>query len=217
MNTDFRTRRWSLVGALVATACLAVSAASFAQEGVKETEDFIKAGGRTSEAVAEAKTQLQTTLTNYNELLGKEAKDMKDSYNKLRKNLKDFDDKTADARTRVTEMQTTGTAYFAGRAAAVKKIQDPALQTQAQQRLDASQKGFAGVIASLGQTRQALDPLRKELADHVKYLESDLSPSGTASLKSQAATANAKAATVFAKGDEAIQTANAYFTGLRAR
>ena len=75
---------------------------------------------------------------------------MKDSYNKLRKNLKDFDDKTADARTRVTEMQTTGTAYFAGRAAAVKKIQDPALQTQAQQRLDASQKGFAGVIASLG-------------------------------------------------------------------
>jgi DNA anti-recombination protein RmuC len=217
VNTDFRTRRWSLVGALVATACLAASTASFAQEGVKETEQFIKAGSNTAEAVGEAKTQLQTTLTNYNDLLGKEAKDMKDSYNKLKKNVKEFDDKAADARTRVTEMQTTGTAYFAGRAAAIKKIQDPTLQSQAQTRLDASQKDFAGVMASLNAAREALTPLRKELADHIKYLESDLSPSGTASLKPQAATANANAATVFAKGDDAIRTANAYFNGLRAR
>ncbi|HEY2152256.1 MAG TPA: DUF2959 family protein [Vicinamibacterales bacterium] len=217
MNTDFRTRRWSLVGALVATACLAASAASFAQEGVKETEQFIKAGGNTSHAVGEAKTQLQTTLANYNDLLSKEAKEMKGSYSKLRKNLKDFDDKTADARTRVTEMQTTGATYFAGRSAMVKKIADPALQAQAQERLDASQKDFAGVLASLSAAREALEPLRKDLADHVKYLESDLSPSGTASLKPQAAAANAAAATVFAKGDDAIRTANAYFSGLQAR
>jgi gas vesicle protein len=217
MKTEFRTRRWSLVGALVATACLAVAAVTFAQEGVKETEEFIKAGGKTSEAVGEAKTQLQTTLTNYNDLLGKEAKDMKDSYNKLQKNVKEFDEKTTDARTRVTEMQKTGTAYFAGRAAAIKKIQDPTLQAQAQQRLDASQKDFSGVMTSLGEAREALTPLRKELADHIKYLESDLSPSGTASLKPQAAAANAKAATVFTKADDAIRTANTYFTGLRAR
>jgi chromosome segregation ATPase len=205
------------VGALVATACLAASAVSFAQEGVKETEQFIKAGGNTSQAVGEAKTQLQTTLTNYNDLLSKQAKDMKDSYSKLRKNLKDFDEKTADAQTRVTEMKATGATYFAGRSTMVKKISDPALQAQAQERLDASQKDFAGVLTSLSDAREALAPLRKELADHVKYLESDLSPSGTASLKPQAAAANANAATVFAKGDDAIRTANAYFTGLRAR
>jgi hypothetical protein len=99
----------------------------------------------------------------------------------------------------------------------VKKIADPALQAQAQERLDASQKDFAGVLASLSAAREALEPLRKDLADHVKYLESDLSPSGTASLKPQAAAANAAAATVFAKGDDAIRTANAYFSGLQAR
>jgi chromosome segregation ATPase len=201
----------------VATACLAAAAASFAQEGVKETEQFIKAGGNTSHAVGEAKTQLQTTLANYNDLLSKEAKEMKGSYSKLRKNLKDFDDKTTDARTRVTEMKATGATYFAGRSAMVKKIQDPTLQAQAQERLDASQKDFAGVLASLDEARVALEPLRKDLADHIKYLESDLSPSGTASLKPQAAAANTAAATVFAKGDDAIRTANAYFSGLQAR
>jgi hypothetical protein len=217
MNRNLLSLRWSLVGTAVVAASLVTSTATFGQEGVKETEQFIKAGGNTSQAVAEAKTQLQTTIASYNDLLGKQATEMKDAYNKLRKNLKDFDDKTSDARARVTEMQSTGTTYFAGRAAAIKKIQDPALQAQAQQRLDASQKDFAGVMASLTQTREALEPLRKDLADHVKYLESDLSPSGTASLKPQAAAANASAANVFAKGDDAIRTANAYFNGLRAR
>jgi hypothetical protein len=73
------------------------------------------------------------------------------------------------------------------------------------------------VLASLGETRESFDPLRKELADHVKYLESDLSPTGTASLKPQAEQTKANAAVVFAKADDAIRASNTYFTGLRAR
>jgi len=72
------------------------------------------------------------------------------------------------------------------RAATIKKIEDPTLQAQAKERLDVSQKSFAGVLDSLRVARESFDPLRKELADHIKYLESDLSPSGTASLKPHA-------------------------------
>jgi len=188
-----------------------------AQEGVKETEQFIKAGGNTTQAVAEAKLQLHNTLGSYNDLLSKSAKDMKDSYKNLIKNMKEMNEKVDQARTRVTEMESSGTTYFAGRAAAIKKIQDPTLQNQAQERLAASQTAFEGVLISLRDVRQSFDPLRKELTDHVKYLESDLSPSGTASLKPQAEAATANATSVFAKGDDAIRTANAYFSGLRAR
>jgi hypothetical protein len=42
--------------------CSSVAAPISAQEGVKETERFIKAGGNLSHAVAEAKLQVQTTL-----------------------------------------------------------------------------------------------------------------------------------------------------------
>jgi DUF2959 family protein len=114
-------------------------------------------------------------------------------------------------------MQETAKTYFAGREATIKKIQDPALQAQAQERLDASQKEFEGVLASLRATRDSFDPVRKDLSDQIKYLESDLSPSGTASLKPQAEKTKAGADALFVKADEAIRTANAYFTGLRAR
>ncbi len=217
MNAYSPTCRLSLVTATMLAACLLGSATISAQEGVKETEQFIKAGGNLSQAVAEAKLQVQTTLGNYNDLLSQSATDMKDGYKKLLKNIKEMNEKTEAARTRVTEMKATGDTYFAGRAATIKKIQDPALQGQAQTRLDASQQSFAGVLSSLREARESFDPLRKELADHVKYLESDLSPSGTASLKPQAEQAKASAAVVFAKADDAIRAANTYFTGLRAR
>jgi gas vesicle protein len=202
--------------AIVATGLLVAATAS-AQEGVKETEQFIKAGGNLSESIGEAKQQIQSTMSNYNELLGKSATEMKDSYKKLLKNVKEMNEKVDAARERVAKMQETGTTYFAGRAATIKKIQDPALQAQAQERLVASQKGFDGVLASLRDTRDSFDPVRKELGDQIKYLESDLSPSGTASLKPQAEKTKEKADVLFGKTDEAIRTANTYFNGLRAR
>jgi hypothetical protein len=210
-------RHIRIFSAAIVAAGLLVATTASAQEGVKETEQFIKAGGNLSQSVGEAKVQLQNTLTNYSELLGKSATDMKDSYKKLLKNIKQSDEKLDSARMRVTQMQETGKTYFAGREASVKKIQDPSLQAQAQERLTASQKEFEGVLASLRSARESLDPVRKELGDQVKYLESDLSPSGTASLKPQAEKTKAGADTMFGKVDEAIRTANTYFTGLRAR
>ena len=215
MVAQFRYVGFSIVGAAL-TAVLVGPVVS-AQEGVKETEQFIKSGGNLSQSVGEAKQQLQSTLTNYSELLGKSATEMKDSYKKLLKNIKESDEKLANARERVAQMQETGKTYFTGRATNIKKIQDPALQKQAQERLDASQKEFDGVLASLRSARESLDPVRKELGEQVKYLESDLSPSGTASLKPQAEKTKAGADAMFGKADEAIRTANTYFNGLRAR
>jgi len=170
-----------------------------------------------SQAVGEAKQQIQATLGNYSELLGKSATEMKDSYKKLQKNVKEMNEKTDDARERVAKMQETGQTYFAGRAAGIKKIQDPTLQAQAQERLTASQKEFEGVLTSLRSARDSFDPVRKDLTDQIKYLESDLSPSGTASLKPQAEKTKSSASVLFGKADEAIKTANTYFNGLRAR
>jgi hypothetical protein len=59
--------------------------------------------------------------------------------------------------------------------------------------------------------------VRKELGDQVKYLEGDLSPSGTASLTPQAEKTEAGASVVFTKADDAVRTASAYFNGLRAQ
>lgn len=185
-------------------------------EGLRETDSFVKAGGRTSEAVANAKLQVQRTLDSYNALVTKPSKNMKGDYKKLMKSMDTMNDRVADARKKVEEMQMAGDTYFSGRAESTKSIKDPKLQSQAQERMEESQKEFAGVLESLRAAGEALEPFRKELADQITYLGSDLTPSATASLKPNATKLNARGAEIFGRTDKAIVDANTYFQSLRA-
>jgi Protein of unknown function (DUF2959) len=114
-------------------------------------------------------------------------------------------------------MQAAADVYFRGRGLSVQGIQDAQLRGQAQQRMDQSQKDFDGVLAALREAGSALEPVRKQLADQITFLGSDLNPSATASLKPQAETLRTSAAEVFARTDAAITGANTFFDGLRPR
>jgi DNA repair ATPase RecN len=185
-------------------------------QGLKETDRFVKAGGQTTEAVTNAKMQMQKTLDTYNALVTQPSKNMKGDYKKLMKSLDSMNDRVAEARKKVDEMQAAGDTYFNGRADTIKNIQDPQLQDRAKQRLADSQKHFGEVLKSLKESADALEPFRKELADQITYLGSDLTPSAMASLKPNAEKLNTHGTELFGKTDKAISTATAYFQGLKA-
>jgi DUF2959 family protein len=185
-------------------------------QGIKETEKFIKEGGDVSHAVGVAKAQIESTLAAYNALVSSPAeKNMKRDYGKLLKEMKTMDEKLAEARTQVDEMEQAAKTYFAGRATTIAAIQDPALKAQAEQRLTGSQKQHVDVIASLRSAATSLDPVRKDLDDQIKFLGSDLNPSAAASLAPNAQKLNDRGRENFTKADAAIAAANAYFNSLR--
>jgi len=205
-----------LVGVLPAAVALSAQTADRSRtQGLKETDEFLKAGRATSEAVGEAKLQVQKTVDAYNLLVTQPSKDMKGDYKKLMKSMDVMNEKVADARAKVDAMHVTSSTYFSGRGETIKNIQDPALQKQAQDRLAANQKDFAGVLDALRESGKALEPFRKQLADQITYLGSDLNPSATASLKPEAEKLNAQGAEVFGKVDQATAKANSYFQSLR--
>lgn len=185
-------------------------------QGLKETDRFVKAGGNTSQAVAEGKLQTQKTLDAYNALVTQPSKNMKGDYKKLMKSMDSMNKKVTEARQRVDEMQQAGDVYFTGRAETIKNIQNAELQDRAKGRLADSQKQFGQVLNALRESGQALEPFRKELADQITYLGSDLTPSAMESLKPNAEKLNTHGQEVFAQADKAIAAANAYFQSLRA-
>ena len=185
-------------------------------QGLKETDRFVKAGESTTQSVTTGKMQLQKTLDAYNSLVTQPSKDMKGDYKKLLKSSDAMNDKVAEARQKIEAMQKAGETYFSGRAETIKAITDPALQSQAQERLTTNQKEFAGVMESLRDAATALEPFRKQLADQITFLGSDLTPSAMTSLKPQAEKLNAQGGEVFSKTDSALATADAYFKALRA-
>ena len=185
-------------------------------QGLKETERFIKSGAAISEKVAAAKTQAKSTLDAYNALVTQPSKDMKGDYKRLMKAKDSMDAKVTEARAKLGEMQSMGDTYFTGRAQSIKGIQDPAILSRAQQRLQDNQKAFGGVLQGLREAGDAIEPFRKQLDDQIIYLGSDLSPSGTASLKPNAEKLNQQGEEAFSKIDEAVKRANLYFQSLKA-
>jgi hypothetical protein len=213
-----------LLSRAVAIACLLTPVVAAGQtsersptEGLKETDRFVKAGKATTEFVTDAKDEVQKTLTAYNTLVTQPSTNMQKDYKKLVKSVDSMNKKMTDATTKLAAMQGAGDTYFQGRGDSIKNIQDPSLQTQAQQRMAQNQKEFAGVLDALREAGDALEPFRKQLADQITFLGSDLNPSATASLKPQAEKLNAEGAKVFAKSDQALAKANAYFNGLKAQ
>jgi hypothetical protein len=219
------TRRKCLIHLVrsLAVACTLLPLAAAGQsaersrtEGLKETDRFIKTGGATSAAVAEAKGEIEKTLNAYNTLVSQPSQNMKGDYKKLMKSMDSMNKKVEKATAKIAEMQTASDTYFQGRGETLKNIQDASLKSQAQDRMSKSQKEFAGVLSALRDAGGALEPFRKQLADQITFLGSDLNPSATASLKPRADKLNAEGAAVFSKADQAIGTANTYFNGLRA-
>jgi DUF2959 family protein len=185
-------------------------------QGLKETDRFVKAGSSTTEAVSNARQQMQKTLDTYNALVTKPSTNMKGDYKKLIKSMDAMNDRTTEARTKLEQMQAAGDTYFAGRAETIKGIQDPQLQDRAKQRLSDNQQHFASVLQSLREAGQALEPFRKDLADQIKYLGSDLTPSAMTSLKPSADKLNSQGTELFSRTDKAIGDANAYFQSLKS-
>jgi DUF2959 family protein len=169
-----------------------------------------------TDAASSAKLQMQKTLEAYNVLVTRPSTNMKGDYKKLLKAMDAMNDRATEATTKIDQMQTAGDTYFAGRAETIKGIQNPELHDRAQQRLSENQKQFAGILQSLREAGQALDPFRRDLADHIKYLGSDLTPSAMASLKPDADKLNAQGTELFSRTDKAIADANAYFQSLKS-
>ena len=211
-----RTARLILAVVAPLTAATQETAERSRTQGLKETDRFVKAGGKTTEAVVNAKLQTQKTLDAYNTLVTQPSTNMKGDYKKLMKSMDSMNDRVAAARQKIAEMQKAGDVYFSGRAETIKNIKDPQLLEQAQKRLGDNQKEFAGVLQSLREAGDALEPFRKDLADQITFLGSDLTPSAMTALQPNAEKLNARGTEVLARTDKANANANAYFQSLKA-
>ena len=69
---------------------------------------------------------------------------------------------------------------------------------------------------SLKEAGDALEPFRKDLADQITFLGSDLTPSAMTALQPNAQKLNARGTELLARIDKANAGANAYFQSLKA-
>ena len=185
-------------------------------EGVKQIEQLIKKANSEVESITDAKLQLQKTVDAYNAVLAPDAKDRRDAYKKLQKEMTTAEKKRAAVLTRSDEVNTEADKLFKSWESSMTTISDPSLRQRSEHRLTTAKQRF-GEIRTAGQNAAALyAPFMKTLQDQVTFLGHDLNPGAVAALKPDAEKLNARAHELYAAIDKATAAANSNISKLSA-
>jgi hypothetical protein len=210
-----KSNRLFLVFALVAAVAALRATPVAAQAGPEQTTKFLKTIEGTVKAIGESKTQLQKTIATYNSITEMTAKDLKDAYKDLNKDVTESEKKVVEGRPKVDEMNTAAEGYFAAWKESTAAISDPELRKRSEERLADAQARFNQIAAAGKDTRQSFDTLMTDVKDQSTYLGHDLNASAISSLKPNAAKFNARANSVLGKADGVTKLFDEYIASLK--
>ena len=171
------------------------------QSGQEQTQKLVKSVESTVKSIGDTRQQLEKTVAGYNSIMEQTAKDTKDAYKGLNKDIAESEKKVGDARLKVDEMNAEAQRHFTAWKESAAAISDPALRKKSEQRLVDAQARFQKIEAAGKDAGQGFDTLMKDLKNQATFLGSDLNASAISALKPDAAKFNTRAKTVFQKID----------------
>jgi chromosome segregation ATPase len=171
------------------------------QSGQEQTQKLVKNVESTVKSIGDTRQQLEKTVAGYNSIMEQTAKDTKDAYKGLNKDIAESEKKVGDARLKVDEMNAEAQRHFTAWRESAAAISDPALRKKSEQRLVDAQARFQKIEAAGKDAGQSFDTLMKDLKNQATFLGSDLNASAISALKPDAAKFNTRAKTVFQKID----------------
>jgi chromosome segregation ATPase len=185
----------------LAVGLVALSATAALAQGPEQTAKLTKTVESTVKSIDATRLQLEKTVVGYNSIMDQTAKDTKDAYKGLGKDITDSEKKVAEARLKVDEMNAEADRLFTSWKASTSAITDPALRTRSEERLADSQARFQRIAAAGKDTRQTFDTLITDLKNQSTYLGNDLNADAIASLRPDAAKFNTRAKSLFGQID----------------
>ena len=205
--------------AIAAALALAVGpgavSAALAQSGPEQTAKFTKTVEGTMKSIDATKAQLEKTVAGYNSIMDQTAKDTKDAYKGLGKDITDSEKKVAEAKLKVDEMNAEAERHFAAWKESTAAISDPALRQKGEARLADAQSRFQKIAVAGKDTRQTFDALMTDLKNQTTFLGSDLNAAAISSLKPEAAKFNDRAKGLLGKIDGVNSMFGDYVTSMK--
>ena len=188
---------------------------TFAQAGPDQTAKLVKTVESTVKSITDARQQIEKTVAGYNSIMEQTAKDTKDAYKGLGKDINESEKKVAETKAKVDEMNAEADRHFAAWKESTAAITDPALRKKSEERLAESKAQYQKIAAAGQDTRQTFDSFMTDLKNQSTYLGNDLNAGAIKSLKPDAAKFNTRAQGLFGKIDGVNKMFGDYVTAMK--
>jgi len=161
---------------------LGLSVGCAQKSGYKTAEVASKRLGDTKSEVVSAKTQISDTVAALNSLVNNPQMDLRPQFQKFSKSLDALQSRAQKARDRAVDMRAKRSEYVKRWQTETDAIQNEELRTRALQRMGESEAAFESLSAKLTAVREASTPFLADLEDLRRYLGTDLTKAGVASV-----------------------------------
>lgn len=141
-----------------------------------------------------AKFQVTRTMNALQGVVGATESDLRPGYRKLVIELKFLEKAAARARWRAKAMRKHSASYFNGWAKEIESMLSEGIRTQSAQRRTQSIVSYRQIERAMQEVEAAYTPLLADMRDIQSHLKQDLTASGIAAVRGNAATARKDAA-----------------------
>jgi len=161
-----RTAKGMVVTLALVIGLVALSAThALSQAGPDQTAKLLKSVESTVKSIGEARQQLEKTVAGYNSIMDQTAKDTKDAYKGLGKDIDASEKKVTESRAKVDAMNAEADRLFTSWKENAAGITDAALRKRSEERLADAQVRYQKIAAAGKDTRQHFEALMTGLKD----------------------------------------------------
>ena len=157
-----------------------------------------------------ARLQVATTVSDYNEIIDGKADDNRTAYKQLQKSLSKSQKAAAAVGTRVAKMEEAADTYFSSWEGSLAEFSSDDMRARSEKRMNDTRERYDGILKAARDSGDAFSPFVTDLKDQILFLGYDLNPSAIAELKDDAKKLNSQADEVFTQVDTTIETAQKY-------
>ena len=134
--------------------------------------------------------QIERTLTALNELVNNPQPDLRRQFRTFTTEVNNLDSLARQVSTQAEDMKSRGATYFGRWSQELAAIQNEDIRNRSEARQQEVAARFHAIAANYEQTKADLQPFMSDLRDVQRFLATDLTPGGIATVKTFATKAN---------------------------
>lgn len=171
--------------ALGLTACDTAYIATMEKMGYAKRDILSSRVKSARNAQEDAKKEIQSTLEQFEKVVGYQGGDLEATYKKLNSELESSEDSAETVRKRIKDVESVADSLFAEWKTELGQYSSADLRRKSEEKLTQTKTRYNEMLGAMKKAEQRIDPVLKPLRDQVLYLKHNLNARALAAIKGE--------------------------------
>lgn len=182
--------------------------------GMEKRQIFKKSVEDVNADQKKAQEQFKDSITKLKELYNFKGGQLETVYNKLKSSYENSQAQANKVHERIGNMDSVAKSMFSEWDKEIKTYSNPTFAENSRRQLNDTKARYAQLIKSVRESEASMQPVLKQLSDHVLYLKHNLNASSLGTLKGESASIQTEIESLIKRMNGSIQEADTFIKSL---